>query len=424
VSAPRNLKTVDTDVLIVGAGLIGSAIAMGLSRLGVSALCAVDLDLAGEWSSSELNAGGVRATWSQKVNLLASKLSIEYFQTVAETIGYRDCGYLWLHRPETFASALQAREMHLAHGWEVEVLDVPAIRARLPFIDKTGDLAGALFGVKDGLINPNRLKEHFREESAVRGGRFLDGVFVTSAGRTPGGKWKVRAFQFSETLKGEEKKRILCENPREEAAFAGLPGEWVEFTAEKIVNAAGAWAPKLATILGYECPSVPVRRQISLFHAKDVDLNHYGMIIDPSGVYFHPESIYGLSGFANRGEPQGYNFHYDADAFFEEHIWPALHERSSAFESLRHVSGWAGLYENSPDHHAIVGEVAGSGTMGGGTLFEAHSFSGHGAMQSYAVGVALAERMVRGRYETLDLGALSGARFRTGQTIPGETWVI
>jgi FAD-dependent oxidoreductase domain-containing protein 1 len=414
------VSVVKSDVLIVGAGLIGSAVAMGLSRQGVSSICSVDLDLSGEWSSSELNAGGVRATWSQRVNLLASKHSIEYFQTVAETIGYRDCGYLWLHRPESFQSALKAREMHVAAGWDVEVLDVPAIRNRLSFIDKTDDLAGGLLGVKDGLINPNRLKEHFREEAARGGARFLDRIFVTSAKRM-GNVWSIRAFQFAESLKGEEKKRILVENPKDAAAFDGIPGHWIEFTADRVVNAAGAWAPKLASILGYDCPSAPVRRQISLFHAKDVDLNHYGMIIDPSGVYFHPESIYGLSGFANRNEPEGFNFQYDSEAFFEEFIWPALYERSTAFESLRHVSGWAGLYENSPDHHAIVGEAGG---LASGSVFEAHSFSGHGAMQSYAVGVALSELMTRGRYETLDLSELSASRFKTGRTIASETWVI
>ncbi len=415
-----DLKAQKTDILVIGGGLIGSAIAMGLSRLGVSAVTTVDLDLSGEWSSSELNAGGVRATWSQKVNLLASKFSIEYFQTVAEAVGYRDCGYLWLHRPGTFETALKAREMHVSHGWQVDVFDQKGIRERFPVIDKVDDLAGALFGVKDGLVNPNRLKEHFREEASARGARFLDGVFVTGSNGGAGGKWKIRAFRFSELLKSEEKRRILQENPASSEAFSGIPGEWIEIECEKVVNAAGAWAPKLAGILGYECPSAPMRRQISLFHARDLDLTPYGMIIDPSGVYFHPESIYGLSGFANRNEKEGFNFHYDADAFFEEHIWPALYERSTAFESLRHVSGWAGLYENSPDHHAIIGAAV----PGSDSVFEAHSFSGHGAMQSYAVGIALAERIVKNRYETLDLTELSGERFRSGRAIASETWVI
>ena len=67
------MKTLQTDYLVIGAGLVGSAVTMGLANLGADRVTLVDLDLAGEWSSSELNAGGVRATWSQKVNLLTSK---------------------------------------------------------------------------------------------------------------------------------------------------------------------------------------------------------------------------------------------------------------------------------------------------------------------------------------------------------------
>jgi len=413
-----------TDYLVIGAGLIGSAIAMGLTKLGADRVMIVDLDLTGEWSSSELNAGGVRATWSQKVNLLTSKTSIEYFAKHASEVGYKDSGYLWLHRAGTFDQALKAREMHVANGWAVDVLDIPALRAKVPFIDKTDDLVGAIYGVKDGLVNPNRLKEHYREQALKKGAQFHHGVWVTEGVRhlsDAGGVTKVKAFQFSTQLSSEEKKKMLCEDPSTFVEGASV-GQWIEIEAKNVVNAAGAWAPRLAKILGYASPSVPLRRQISLFQTRDVDLTNYGMIIDPSGVYFHPESIYGLSGFATPSERPGFNFQYDADSFFEEHIWPPLYERSTAFESLKHVSGWAGLYENSPDHHAIVGAV--KTTSGASNIFEAHSFSGHGAMHSYAVGISLAELIVGGRYETLDLSELSGDRFVNGRAIANETWVI
>jgi FAD-dependent oxidoreductase domain-containing protein 1 len=418
------MKTIQTDYLVIGAGLIGSAVTMGLAQLGVDRVTLVDLDLSGEWSSSELNAGGVRATWSQQVNLLTSKLSIEYFAKHAERVGYRDCGYLWLHRKEGWASALALREMHVANGWPVDVLDVEAIRTKVPFIDKTDDLVGALYGVKDGLVNPNALKEHFREEAVEAKAKLMDGVWVCGANAQTNGTTKIKAFQFSSKLSSDEKKMLLTTNPE---TLTSNDGEWIEFETKNIVNCAGAWAPHLAKILAYHCPSEPIRRQISLFHARDLDLTPFGMIIDPSGVYFHPEAIYGLAGFAAQESP-GFNFAYEGERFFEEYIWPSLHERSTAFESLKHVSGWAGLYENSPDHHAIVGRVernlASSATEKGARLFEAHSFSGHGAMQSYAVGIALAEKMVKGRYETLDLSILSGDRFLNGKAIAGETWVI
>ena len=214
-------KTIQTDYLIIGAGLIGSAVAMGLARLGADRSITVDLDLSGEWSSSELNAGGVRATWSQKVNLLTSKFSIEYYMQHAEAVGYRDVGYLWLHRKETFDAALKAREMHVANGWAVDVLDVPALRAKVPFIDKTDDLVGALFGVKDGLVNPNRLKEHFREEATAKGARFMDGMWVCGARQQGDGSWKIKAFQFSDQLTSEQKRALLTENPETLSASQG-----------------------------------------------------------------------------------------------------------------------------------------------------------------------------------------------------------
>jgi glycine/D-amino acid oxidase-like deaminating enzyme len=307
------------------------------------------------------------------------------------------------------------------------VLDVAQLKNKVPFIDKTDDLVGGLFGGQDGLVNPNRLKEHYREEAVASGAKFLDGVWVCGAnaavvqtsvqknGSSPA-PMTIRAFQFSSALSSEKKKQLLTENPE---TLTQEVGEWIEIRAQKVVNAAGAWAPHFAKILNYASPSVPVRRQISLFHARDLDLTPYGMMIDPSGVYFHPEAIYGLSGFANRDEPPGFDFRYDGEKFFQEYIWPALYERATAFESLKHVSGWSGLYENSPDHHAIVGAVKGQAQV-----YEAHSFSGRGAMQSYGAGLALAELIVKGRYETLDLAELAGDRFAGGRAIANETWVI
>lgn len=419
----RSAQHVSTEVLVIGGGLIGSAIAYGLVKQGLQDVLVIDPDLSGEWSSSELNAGGVRGTWSQTVNLELSKASIDFFSLHAEQVGYRPCGYLWLHRPGTWDAALRAREMHVRHGWPVEVLDVEGIRQRVPFIDKTSDLAGGLFGVRDGLVNPNRLKEHFREEAQRGGAKFMDGAYFCGAEFSEQGRVGVEVFRFASGLSSIKKRELLSRNPSTRGEFATEDGDWIRIDTDRVVNASGAWAPEVARRLGYDCPSRPVRRQISLFHARDLDLTPYGMIIDPSGVYFHPESIYGLSGFANQGESPGYRFDYEGDSFFEEWIWPALYERSTAFESLRHVSGWAGLYEESPDHHAIIGEAIG-GVIPAGRVFEAHSFSGHGAMQSFAAGRGIAERMVLGRYETIELESLSAARFRDGKNIPGETWVI
>lgn len=399
----------EVETLIVGAGLIGSSVALHLAKLGMTGIRVVDFDLEGTLSSSELNAGGVRATFSQPLNIEFSKVSIDYFASVADEVGYRACGYLWMHRQERFEQALKARERQLGAGWPVEVWDTAELRRRVPFIDKTDDLAGAIFAPRDGLVNPNLLKLHFRARARELGVVFEDRVWVKSAEYRADGVG-VQGEKLPSQLSDETKVELLSGRPVAAA-------EPVRYLAKRVVNCAGSWAPELARILGYPCPSYPVRRQVCIFDCRDVDLTPYGMMIDPAGVYFHPEATNGLAGFANHDEPKGINYSYDGESFFMESIWPVLYERASAFERLRHLTGWAGQYEVSPDESAIIGRVEAGEAGRSGRVFEAHSFSGHGAMHSYAAGLALAELMIRGKYETLDASSLAGRRFETGQLV-------
>lgn len=398
----------EVDTLIVGAGVIGSSVAMHLARAGQKSIRVVDFDLEGSLSSSELNAGAVRATLTQPINIRMSQLTIDYFASVAEDVGYRSVGYLWLHRPDRLPNALKARERQLEMGWPSETWDISELRRRMPLIDKTDDLAGAIFAPKDGLVNPNRVKNHFRDEARELGVVFDDRLLLRSAEHGPDGV--LCAFEkFPLVLSHEAKIEVLSEK-------LSLESKRIEYRAKRVVNCAGAWAPVVARILGYPCPSHPVRRQVCLFDCRDADLTPHGMTVDPTGVYFHPEATNGLAGFANMDEPKGVNYSYDGEDFFTNVIWPALYERSSAFERLKHLTGWAGLYEVSPDECAILGQARG-GEASSGRIFEAHSFSGHGVMHSYSAGLALSELMAGGRYEAVDASPLSSLRFETGALI-------
>ena len=400
------------ETLIIGAGVIGSSVAMHLAQLGMSSIRVIDLDLEGLFSSSELNAGGVRATWVQPVNIRFSQLSIDYFASVAQQVGYRACGYLWLHSPQRLGPALKARDRQQAMGWPVEAWDLAELQRKVPFIDKVSDLAGAVFAPRDGLVNPNLLKNHFREIARSKGVVFDDRMRVRGVERsTTTSEISVTCELATSPLSAENKKALLSSKE------VDYPRERVVYKAKQVINCAGAWAPEVAEILGYFCPSKPVRRQACIFDCKDVDLTPYGMVVDTSGVYFHPEATNGLSGFLNRDEPTGINFDYDDDGFFMNVIWPLLYERSSKFERLKHLTGWAGAYEVAPDDCAIIGAVELGEAGRAGNVFEAHSFSGHGVMHSYAAGLALAERIVHGRYETLDAEELAGRRFVTGKLI-------
>jgi sarcosine oxidase len=104
---------------------------------------------------------------------------------------------------------------------------------------------------------------------------------------------------------------------------------------------------------------------------------------------------------------------YDGQSFFEEKIWMPLFERSTKFEQLKHLTGWGGLYEMTPDKTAILGVVEAMPNV-----FENHGYSGRGAMQSYAAGRGLAELLHFGAFQTLDLSSMTGSRFKTGALIP------
>jgi glycine/D-amino acid oxidase-like deaminating enzyme len=164
----------------------------------------------------------------------------------------------------------------------------------------------------------------------------------------------------------------------------------------------------------------PVRRQISLVDvrredlAAGVSLDSLGMIVDASGLYFHPEGAHVLAGYSIPDESPGFDFDYDGASFFEEEIWPRLAHRASSFERCGHVRGWAGLYAVTPDRSGIAGRIEGFAN-----LFEAHSFTGRGVMQSYAVGQAMAELISTGRFGALDLSPLGRRRF----TDPAR-WVL
>lgn len=423
-------------IAIIGAGVIGSALAMALAERGEKGVVVYDPDLEGSLSSSELNAGGVRATFAQPLNVLCSKLSIDYFAAHAEAVGYRASGYLWMVGEAGMRRAERSFATWRAAGWPVEAWDVARLRAHAPFIDRTDDLVGAVFGPRDGLLNPNLLKLHFRERARAAGAVFADRHLLRGSDAGPSGV-ELRFERLAPNPSREDKeaaylsletdvavKESLRDSAADRLVAAGrLADADRVITADRVVNCAGPWAKDVARALGYASPSTNVRRQISLFDCRDLDLSGYGMMIDPSGVYFHPEAGYILGGVAERDEPPGQNFGYGGEEFFQEKIWTPLAERSSKFEALRHRNGWGGLYEVSPDESAIIGEVEAGAPRGTGRIFESHSYSGHGVMHSYACGVALAERMLGGKSRLVDLGPFSGARFERGETL-SETAVI
>jgi len=409
------------DILIVGGGIIGTSLAYSLAERGARGVTVVDLDLAGLYASSELNAGGARATWWQPVNIDACRATLDFFAEHAEEFGFRRRGYLWLYGDrELHAQALEKRALQNARGLGVESLSIGEVSERFPLLDRALDeLVGATFSPRDGLVNPNAVRAWFRREAESRGVRFLNRHYVTGVEtrRVAGAGGSLRRVSALHVVE-VERRGVLedAERVREILVSHRVPesdsrGE-SRIECDVIVNCLGAWSPILSSKVGVSDVTEPVRRQICLVdvHASDlapgVDLETLGMIVDASDLYFHPEGSHVLAGYSIPDEGTGFDFDYDGEPFFETYVWPRLAHRASSFERCGHVRGWSGLYEVTPDRSGIAGAVPGFANF-----FEAHAFTGRGVMQSYAVGQAIAERIDTGRYGAIDLSPLDRSRF-------------
>jgi sarcosine oxidase subunit beta len=407
------------DVLVAGGGVIGSAIAWCLAERGVRHVCVVDLDLSGRYASSELNAGGARATWWQEVNAASCRDTIAFFAQHAAELDFRRCGYLWLYDdPALFARARERQALQARLGIDVSLLAPADVWPRWPLLDRhREEIVGATFSPGDGLVNPNAVRRLYRRLAEAAGVRFRNRHYVTgveTAESAPGLR-RVSALHLAELAPppadddGRSAERVLTQH---HVAPEAIAAQHV-VRADVVVNALGAWSPILSAKLGVRDVTTPVRRQIALVDVRPADLptgvalGGLGMIVDSSGLYFHPEGRFVLAGYSIPSEPTGYDFHYDGRPFFESELWPRLAHRMAAFERCEHVRGWAGLYAVTPDCSGVVGRIAGFAN-----LIEAHSFTGRGVMQSFAVGRGVAELVTAGRYEALDLAPLASSRFR------------
>jgi glycine/D-amino acid oxidase-like deaminating enzyme len=154
-----------------------------------------------------------------------------------------------------------------------------------------------------------------------------------------------------------------------------------------VVNCAGAWAAQVAQTAGVKLPVQPVKRQVFVLDVKVKPEGVLPLTVLPSGLYFRTETgglI--LLGKSMDDDPVGFDFSWD-DKRFREILWPELAEFVPAFDTLKLVRGWAGLYAvNMLDGNAILGEWP---ALKG--FYLANGFSGHGLQQAPAVGRFLSE---------------------------------
>jgi glycine/D-amino acid oxidase-like deaminating enzyme len=370
-----------TDVVVVGAGVIGASVAWHLSRLGVRALLLEREAEPGKGSTGRAT-GGFRAQYGTGINVRLSLLSREKLRRFIDDTGvdpgYDPRGYLWLARTEAQLDVLRrAQDVQRAAGLvEASMLDLRQIREVNPYIRIDG-LAGAAFCPTDGYIRPL---------DVLRG--YLRGAQVRTSARVTG---------------------LRRRGPRIDAVQLA---DGSEIPAGAVVDAAGPWAGPVAQLAGVEVPVAPLRRQVG--STVDTEVLPAAM---PMTVWvedaFHVRARDGrvLLIWPTPGDPR------DPESTAVEPGW-LEQVREKAAERVPALAGipldaarsWAGLYEMSPDQHALLGRAPGCEN-----LFLCNGSSGHGVMHSPALGQLLAEIIVHGESRSLDVEALRPSRFAEGQ---------
>ncbi|MEV5957139.1 FAD-binding oxidoreductase [Streptomyces sp. NPDC051987] len=363
-------------VVIIGGGVIGTSVAWHLASAGVRDVVLVERDELAAGSTSKA-AGGVRAQFSDELNVQLGARSLEAFARFGEEIGYdiglRRVGYLFLlSTPEEVASFEAGVRLQNHLGVPSRML-TPKEAARLSPLIATEGLLAAAYSPDDGHCTPESVVHGYAAAARAHGARVLRRTEVTGIERDGGYLTAVHT-----TLGRIATGTVVC--------------------------AAGAWSRTVGAMAGVDLPVQPLRRQIAVTEPVPGLPPTLPMTIDFStSLYFHAEGPGLLLGMSDPDERPG--FATDTHDRWIPRLYGALERRAPALLDLRRTGGWAGLYENTPDHNALIGEAPSVSRF-----LYATGFSGHGFLQAPAVGEVIRD-LYLGRAPFVDVGPLGAGRF-------------
>ena len=382
------------DVVIVGGGIVGASIAWHLTETGVRNVLIVERETHQGKGSTGKSMGGVRAQFATAPNIQMSMYSIQFYSDFDERLGqpagYHPQGYLFVATTQKHLQYLQTNQklQHVLGLTQAQMVSRDEIVARIPQL-RNDDILGGSFCPTDGFVDPYSVMSGFTTCAVGRGIRVWRSTEVTAVHRNG------KSISGVETTRGPVSTRT-------------------------VVNAAGAWAAQVAALAAIDLPVEPLRRQLVPTEPFEGVSHEIPMVIDmTNGFHFRPDSLGFLLAWNDPEETAG--FKTDFESSFIEKILDRAADRVPCFENVavNPKKAWAGLYEVSPDHHCILGQVD---ELPG--FFCANGFSGHGVMHAPATGKILADLITQGKTEVVsDVSVLCLARFAKGELLH-ETAVL
>ncbi len=378
-------------VVVVGGGVTGASVAFWLTRMAPgTAVTVVERDPSYARSATALSVASVRQQFSARVNVEISRFGIGFLRDIAgwtgpaggvADLGLVENGYLFVTTSPAGAQAMvELAAMQRSAGAATVVLGPDEIAARFPWIE-TADLLAGSFGPRDeGWFDNMGLLAALRNAARAAGAVFLRDE--ATGLRVAGGR-----VEAVETGQGA---RLPC---------------------DAVVNCAGTRAAQVLAMAGLDLPVEPRKRTVFVIDAPNARHPEAPLMID-RGFYLRPEHGHWITATVPEGDSACDPEDFEPDLhLFEEVIWEQLYHRCPGFDAVKVIRHWVGQYDfNTLDQNAILGPHPALPN-----LYLCNGFSGHGLQQAPAVGRGLAEHILMGGWQSLDLSDLSVARVLEGR---------
>ncbi len=378
VELPRSASAV-----VIGGGVIGTSVAFHLAEAGVRDVVLLDAGPLGGGSSSKA-AGGVRAMFSDRVNIELGRRSLEAFAEFGTRPGaeidLHRAGYLFLlDDPDGVRSMTAAVAAQNELGVPSRMIDPDEAVALCPLVSAEGLLAAA-YSPTDGHCTPEAVVQGY-----ATGARRLGATLVPNCA--------VRAIDVTT------------------GRIGGVVTERGRIATDTVVCAAGAWSGEVGALAGVDLPVTPLRRQILVTEPVAGLPDELPMTIDFStSFYFHREGPGLLMGMSDPDEQPG--FRLGRSDTWLPRLAEVIARRAPRLDGVGVRTGWAGLYEMTPDHNGLIGEAEEVSRF-----LYATGFSGHGFLMGPALGEVVRD-LVLGRPPVVDVGALDVARLHRSDLRP------
>ena len=390
------------EVVVIGAGIMGLSIAYHLARNGVTDVTVVDKSyLCG--GASGRNGGGIRAQWSSEANVRLMQESIRMCQDFASefkiNVWLRQGGYLFLARTEERRRALEASmTLQRECGLSTRMLTPREAQKIVPELSTDGVVA-ATFNPDDGVVFPWPFVWGFAQAATKLGAEiatFTDVVGIDVRGG------KIEGVRVRRASKGGD------------GGGAGAPEHLLR--TRKIVNAAGAWSPEIAKLVGVELPNKPHRHEICSTEPLKPWLKPLVADLE-NGLYFS-QSTRGeiVGGIGQHRVPEGLD--QNSSFAFLGLYAKALVATCPLLGKVKVLRQWSGCYDLTPDGNPIVGGVDAIEHF-----YQASGFMGHGFMMAPVMGKLIAEHIAKETHLPM-FDRWNLRRFKDGSTLRGEAMII